>query len=419
MSATIENLQVRRRRFLSPTYQTFYEEPVHFVRGEGVWLYDPDGNAYLDAYNNVVSVGHCHPHVVAALAKQAAILNTHTRYLHDLVVDYAERLLATVPSPIGRAIFTCTGSEANDVALRVAEYATGGTGVVVTRWAYHGGTMATTALSPSAGSPLGPHHRTVPAPDTFHDNGKAVADFPGNVSAAMQDMLDHGVKPSALLIDSAFSSDGIYIPDATAMRAAAQAAHRFGALVIADEVQPGLGRLGSGLWGFRHYGIEADIVTLGKPMGDGHPLGGLLLKPELVEGFGSIEGYFNTYGGNPVAAAVGLAVLDVVESEGLIDNSRDTGAYLRQGLAGFRGRHGIADVRGAGLYCGVEFAGDDMAATKAMTKKIVNGMRRHRVLISACGESDTVLKIRPPLSFTKAHADQLIDSLGQVLRETC
>jgi 4-aminobutyrate aminotransferase-like enzyme len=419
MSATIEDLQARRRRFLSPTYQTFYEDPVHLVRGQGVWLYDPEGNAYLDAYNNVVSVGHCHPHVVAALAKQAAILNTHTRYLHDLVVDYAERLLATVPAAIGCAIFTCTGSEANDVALRVAEYATGGTGVVVTRWAYHGGTIATTALSPSAGSPLGKDHRTVPAPDTFRDNGKAVAGFAGNISAAMQDMLDHGVKPAALLIDSAFSSDGIYIPDAPAMQAATEAAHRFGALVIADEVQPGLGRLGSGLWGFRHYGIDADIVTLGKPMGDGHPIGGLLLRPELVEGFGSIEGYFNTYGGNPVAAAVGLAVLDVVEQEGLIDNSRKVGEYLRAGLAGLRGSHGIADVRGSGLYCGVEFRGDDVHTTRTLTRKVVNGMRRRRVLISACGENDTVLKIRPPLCFTETNADQLVETLGKVLKETC
>jgi 4-aminobutyrate aminotransferase-like enzyme len=414
-----EPIRDRRRRLLGPTYSLFYDEPVHPVRGEGVWLHAADGTRYLDCYNNVVSVGHCHPHVVAALSRQAARLNTHTRYLDDTVLDLAERLIATAPSHLGHALFTCTGSEANDLALRIAEHATGGSGAIVTAFAYHGNTRATAALSPAAGglAALGESNVAIPAPDTFRDGGAAAVRFLDNLETAIERLRERGRRPAALILDASFSSDGIFVPAPELLSEAAAIIRSAGGLMIADEVQAGFGRLGRSMWGFEHYGYAPDIVTMGKPMGDGHPVAGLMVRPDLVKGFGAKEGYFNTFGGNPVTAAVGLAVLEVIDGEGLIANAGQVGAYLRQRLDGLRGRHAaIADVRGMGLYCGVEIAGTaDEARRRAAA--IVNGLRRRRVLIGACGPDGNVLKIRPPLPFAAEHADRLVEALDAVLSQ--
>jgi 4-aminobutyrate aminotransferase-like enzyme len=418
-TASESALLERRARLLGPTYRAFYRNPIHLVRGSGVWLYDAQGRKFLDAYNNVASVGHCHPRVVEALAGQAATLNTHTRYLSEIILDYAERLLGTVPSHLGHAMFTCTGSEANDLAIRIAQYSSGGTGVIITDFAYHGATIATAQLSPAAVGAKGvpAHHRMVAAPDTFRDHGRAGRDFASNVAAAIEDMRAQNVRPAALLLDSAFSSDGIFFPGATVMREAADHVRNAGGIVIADEVQSGFGRLGQGMWGFANYGIEPDIVTMGKPIGDGHPMGAVLVRPTLVASFGSNTGYFNTFGGNPVAAAVGIAVLDVIEGEGLIENARSVGAYTGELLDTLRGRHGVvADVRHNGLYFGVELTaeGDDaLAATR--TSAIVEAMREDGVLISSCGPRGNVLKIRPPLPFARDNAEQLAETLDRAL----
>jgi 4-aminobutyrate aminotransferase-like enzyme len=412
-----QDLIARRNRLLGPAYRLFYEQPVQLVRGEGVWLYDAAGDRYLDAYNNVACVGHCHPRVVEAITQQAATLNTHTRYLHETVLDYAERLLATFPAEIGHVMFTCTGSEANDLALRVARTCTGGTGIVVTRNAYHGVTGALAELSPSLRlpDPTAPHIRLVPAPQSARaDTGEI---FAGHVAAAFNDMAQSGIRPAALLIDTIFSSDGVFADPPGFLAAAAKAARGAGALFIADEVQPGFGRCGGGMWGFARHGVVPDLITMGKPMGNGHPVAAMAARPELLKEFGARSRYFNTFGGNPVSAAAAAAVLDVIEQEGLIGNAGRTGAYLRAQLDGLRARHDlIADVRGAGLFLGVELRRGDAPAT-AETARLVNRLREERILISAAGPDANVLKIRPPLVFGKEHADLLVETLDRTVGE--
>lgn len=401
----IARLIERRARLLGPAYRLFYDRPLHLVRGEGVWLHDADGRVYLDAYNNVASVGHCHPRVVAALAQQAATLNTHTRYLHDGILDYAERLLATLPPSLGHMMFTCSGSEANDLALRIARTATGGTGFIVTHNAYHGVTSALAELSPSLGLPLGVHVRSIAAPD---DDG---LQFAARLQAAIDDLRAAGITFAGFLCDSIFASDGIFSDPPGFLKAAVEVTHRAGGLYIADEVQPGFGRTGDAFWGFARHGVVPDMVSMGKPMGDGHPLAGLAIRPDLVARFGAETRYFNTFGGNPVSAAVGLAVLDVIADEGLQDNARDVGAYLKAGLEALARQHPIiAEVRGAGLYLGV--------ALRQNATAIVNRMRDRGVLLSACGAASNVLKIRPPLVFSRANADQLLSALDDCLRDS-
>lgn len=397
----------RRAQVLGPAYRLFYQRPVHVVRGEGVWLYGPDGERYLDAYNNVACVGHCHPHVVDALARQAAVLNTHTRYLNETVVDYAERLAATLPGEISQVMFTCTGSEANDLALRVARAHTGGTGVIVTVNAYHGVTAAVAELSPSLGpaNRLGAHVRTVPAPT---GQGEAFAE---GVRAALADLQAHGLRPAALLVDTIFSSDGVFSDPPGFLAPAVEAVRAAGGLFIADEVQAGFGRTGSRFWGFSRHDLTPDLVTMGKPMGNGHPMAAMAGRPEVLTAFGADCRYFNTFGGNPVSCAVGMAVLDVIEDERLMANAADVGRYLRDGLIDIGDQTGaLGQARGAGLFLGVDVAGGGEAAAR-----IVNGLRERRVLISASGPDGGVLKIRPPLVFSRGDADLLLGALREVV----
>jgi 4-aminobutyrate aminotransferase-like enzyme len=414
-----QDMIARRDRLLGPAYRLFYDQPVQFVRGEGVWLHDAAGHRYLDAYNNVVSVGHCHPHVVEAIARQAAVLNTHTRYLHETVLDFAERLLSTFPSEIGHIMFTCTGSEANDLALRVARTCTGGTGFIVTANAYHGVTSALTELSPSLGLPLpdASHARLIPAPDSEANAGEV---FARHVSAALEDMRKCGIKPAALLVDTIFSSDGVFADPPGFLRPAVEAVRAAGALFIADEVQPGFGRCGGQMWGFARHGLVPDLVTMGKPMGNGHPVASMAARPELLAEFGRRSRYFNTFGGNPVSAAAGIAVLDVIESERLMENAQRTGAHLIKRLMELKARHAlITEVRGAGLFVGVELRHDGPTGAPATAEaaRIVNLLRERRVLISSAGPHGNVLKIRPPLVFGTEHTDLLVETLDQALTE--
>lgn len=417
LSPDEEAMVARRDRVLGPAYRLFYETPVHLLRGEGVWLYDADGNAYLDAYNNVASVGHCHPHVVAATARQAAQLATHTRYLHDGVLDYAERLLSHFPPALCHAMFTCTGSEANDLAVRLARAATGHTGIIVTENAYHGVTAAVAEFSPSlgAGVPLGPHVRTVPAPDARR--GDPAVTFTADVQAAIADLAAQGVKPALLVVDTVFSSDGLFTDPAGFLTGAVAAIRAAGGLFLADEVQPGFGRTGAAMWGFQRHGLLPDMVSLGKPMGNGYPVAGLVMRPEVVADFGAKARYFNTFGGNAVAAATASAVLDVIEGEGLMDYAARTGAIFRDGLADLARRHAcLGDVRGAGLFLAVDVVDGAGNPDRDEAARIVNRLREARVLISATGKAGHVLKIRPPLVFGAEHVDIFLDRLESVLR---
>ena len=422
LSAADRELVARRQRLLGPAYRLFYDTPVHLVRGEGVWLFDPAGNAYLDVYNNVASVGHGRPEVVAAIARQAATLNTHTRYLHETILEYAERLLARLPSALGHVMFTCTGSEANDLALRLACAATGGEGVLITRFAYHGVTRVDAELSPALGpdGPKSPAARLLPAPDAYRGTGDVGAAFAADVRAAIADLKAAGIRPAALLVDTIFSSDGVFPEPAGFLAEAVAAIRAEGGLFIADEVQPGFGRIGTPFWGFARHGVVPDLVTVGKPMGNGHPVAGVFVRPELVAEFGRKLRYFNTFGGNPVSCAAGLAVLDVIEGEGLAENAASVGAYLLEGLRALAGRHrAIGDVRGAGLFLGVELVSDRARKTPdaALAARVVNGLRNRRVLISATGPDANILKLRPPLVFSRANADLFLDRLDATLTE--
>lgn len=412
----------RRARVLGPAYRLFYEHPLHLVKGEGVWLYDADGKRYLDAYNNVASIGHCHPKVVEALYQQAKVLNTHTRYLHEGILDYAEKLLATFEPELDQVMFTCTGSEANDLALRIARQYTGGTGLIVTQLAYHGVTDQIAAASPSlgAGVPVGDFVRTVRAPDAYRLGAENVAQvFADDVRAAIADLRRCGIKPAALLLDGIFASDGVLSDPAGFLQQAVAVAREEGLLYIADEVQSGFGRTGSHMWGYQRHGVAPDIVTLGKPMGNGQPIAGAVFRGEVLDAFGRTARYFNTFGGNPVSCAAANAVLDVIQGEALMANCAAVGEYFKAGLQGLAERYPlIGDVRGAGLFVGVELVTDRASKAPATdaTARVVNGMRERGVLISSAGPAANILKIRPQLIFQREHADLFVETLEAVLK---
>jgi 4-aminobutyrate aminotransferase-like enzyme len=420
-----DSLLERRYRVLGRNSPLFYDKPLQLVRGEGVWLYDVDGKRYLDAYNNVPHVGHCHPRVVAALSRQAAALNTHTRYLDENVVAYAERLTSLFDASLPMAMFVCTGSEANELALRIARDASGGEGIISTAWAYHGNTAAVMQVSSlfTPADKRGPYVRTVPVMDPYReragrsDEALATA-YADDVKRAIDSFTAAGVRLAGLLFCTAFSSEGLPTVPAGFMQKALAHVHAAGGYFIADEVQAGFGRFGSHMWGHQRLGVIPDIVTMGKPMGNGHPLAGVVARRDLVEGFTAHNMYFNTFGGNPVSAAVGMAVLDVIEEEGLLQNARTVGDYTLSALRELARRHSlIGDVRGAGLFFAVELVDDRDAKTPAtaQTKRLVNLMRERGVLISRIGIHDNILKIRPPMPFSKQNADLLVDTLDQVL----
>jgi 4-aminobutyrate aminotransferase-like enzyme len=399
----------RRIAAMGPAYRLFYEQPVHVVRGEDVWLYGADGTKYLDAYNNVVSVGHCHPHVVEAIARQASTLCTHTRYLTGEVVDYAERLVATMPDALKHVMFTCSGSEANDLALRIAQNYTGAEGVIVSENAYHGTTQLLISLSPSLGSGASPSRTTRKIPAPLAGDG---IQFAADVQSAIDDFTKDGIKLCALLVDTIFTSDGVAADPPGFLKPAIDLVHRAGGIFIADEVQPGFGRTGSGLWCFSRHGLVPDIVTMGKPMGNGYPVSGIAVQPHIVAAFGANIRYFNTFGGNTVAMAAANAVLDVIENQNLIQNAAKIGAMFASAL---RSTNGIGPVRAAGLMIAADVMQDNGELDSARTLKIVNKLREHGVLISASGKTGGTLKIRPPLTFTESHLDLFMDRLHKVL----
>ncbi|QGY33212.1 aspartate aminotransferase family protein [Pantoea cypripedii] len=414
----------RRDALLGPAYRLMYEHPLHIVRGEGAWLIDAQGRRYLDVYNNVTSLGHCHPTVSEAICRQVQTLATNTRYLHDTILELAEYLLSTVPeTSLSHLMLTCTGSEANDLAYRIAKMRTGGTGVIVTETAYHGITDAVSQFSPSLGTAvdLGPHVRLVPAPRQYHAEGIDLGErFTHDVETAIADLQRHGIKPAALIVDSLFTSDGILPGPTGFLTGAADAIKRAGGLFIADEVQPGFGRTGEYMWGFQRHGVIPDIVTMGKPMGNGQPIAGLLATADVLEEFGQRSRYFNTFAGNTVSCAAALAVLRTIERDGLIGHAGKVGKVLFDGIAGLGKQHeAIGDVRGSGLFVGVELVADRQSREpdRWLTSQVVNRMRQKGILLSACAMGHNVLKIRPPLVLTEEQAGMVINVLDEALTE--
>ena len=413
----------RRRKLLGSAYELFYDEPVHLIRGEGVWLFDADGRKYLDMYNNVAHVGHCHPYVVEALTKQISTLNTHTRYLHENVLEYAERLTGKFSDELDTAIFACTGSEANELALRIARHVTGATGIIVTNFAYHGNSQATFEISPSdiAASEIPQYVATVPEPDAYRGEfrGDAAGEkYAGYVQLAIDELRQRGIKPAAFVIDTIMSSGGVVAPPRGYLKKAAQIIRNAGGLFIADEVQPGFGRTGHHFWGYEADGFVPDIVTMGKPMGNGHPLSAIVSRREIIDEFSSIGSYFNTFGGNPVSCAAGLAVLDVIEQEALQANARIVGEYLTTGLHAIAEKHtAIGDIRGTGLFIAVELVKDKESRepATAFTADVVNGLKDRGVLSGAIGPDANILKLRPPMVFSREDADYMLPILDEAL----
>jgi 4-aminobutyrate aminotransferase-like enzyme len=409
----------RRDKVLGPGYRLFYRRPLEVVASSGCHLTARDGSDYLDVYNNVPSVGHAHPRVVEAVNRQMGLLNTNTRYVHKPLVDYAERLVATFPAELTRATFTCTGSEANDLAFRIARYETGREGIIVTAGAYHGLTNTVASFSPSLGpqSPLGPNVRLIAAPDALRSPTDLTTTMKARVEQAISDLERHGYGLAALYADSIFSSDGVFADPPGFLAGMLDAVHAAGGLYVADEVQPGFGRTGENWWGFQRHGIVPDMVTIGKPMGNGLPIAGLVLREHVAQSFGRDVRYFNTFGGNSVSIAAAHAVLDVIEDEGLIAHTALIGRRLREGISAIVGESSrVAEVRGAGLFLGVDLVKDreSLEPDRELASTIVNELYDRRVLISASGPGGNVLKIRPPLVFDSADSDRFLDALADV-----
>lgn len=425
MKRDIATLIADRRRLLGPNVSTFYDDPVHIVRGEGVWLWDAEGRKYLDCYNNVPVVGHCNPRVVEAICRQASTLNTHTRYLHDGILDYVEKLTGTMDTVLDTAVLTCTGSEANDIALRMAEGMTGKRGIIATDATYHGNTALVSQLSqsnkPTVGFGLGQYFRFVEAPDSYRTSDPDGELFAEKVAEQIAEHERSGIGFSALVICPYFLNEGFPDNPDGWLKPVAAVVRKAGGLLICDEVQSGFGRTGTHMWAHQKMGIVPDIVTLGKPMGNGHPIGGLVTRAEILTTFRKGYRYFNTFGGNPVSCAAAMAVLEELEEKNLVENARVVGLHARKRLEALKEKYDfIGDVRGSGLVFGAEMVIDreTKAPASDFTDRIINAMRHRGIIHSKLGRHKNTLKIRPPMPFSIENADLLFDTLDDVLSQT-
>ena len=421
MTSTADLIE-RRNRTIGPYSPLFYDEPLQFVSARGVWLREANGDRYLDGYNNVPHVGHANERVVRALAEQAATLNIHTRYLNERVVDYSERLLATFAPHLDRVFYGNSGSEANELALRIARQLTGSTGVIVSDYSYHGTTITLAELTTGLRTrePLGPHVRTLRIPDLDRDprpEAEVLAETLAELDAAIASLQEAGFGVSASLFDPLFSTEGMPRIPAGLVEGIVSRVRAAGGLVIADEVQSGFGRTGSHMWGHEFAGMDPDLVTLGKPMGNGHPMSAVVTTEAIQREFGSRNEFFNTFAGNPVSAAVGEAVLLEMADHDLMGRAAILGAEARTRLDALAERHGfVRAAKGTGMFLGLDFAVDG-APAPALAKRVVEAMKARKVLISRIGRDESVLKVRPPLAFGREELPILLDALDDSLAE--
>ena len=426
----VSDLLARRRNLLGSNLSVSYHHPLHIVRGWMQHLYDADGRRYLDAVNNVAHVGHSHPRVVGAGQRQMAVLNTNSRYLHETILEYAARLTATLPDPLRVCFFVNSGSEANELALRLAWTHTGRRGTLVIDGAYHGNTTTLVELSPykcegPGGRGLAPHARKLPLPDAYRGIHRGTPSEVGPLYAAhaadvLSDLERSGFPVGTFLAESILSCGGQIVLPPGYLAGVYRLVRAAGGVAIADEVQVGFGRVGSHFWGFETQDVVPDIVVMGKPAGNGHPLGIVVTTPAIVTSFANGMEFFSTFGGNPVSCAIGLAVLDVVEEEGLQAHACEVGGYLLAGLESLVDRHpGAGHARGLGLFAGLELVRDREARLPdgAAAAYVANRLRDLDVLVSTDGPDHNVLKIKPPLCFGRADADQLVDALDRALGE--
>ena len=425
----VDTLKFRSQR-LGKSLSISYERPLKILRGHMQYLYDESGVRYLDAVNNVPHVGHSHPRVVKALQEQAAVLNTNTRYLHDNIVRYAERLCSTLPEPLSICFFVCSGSEANELALRLARTHTKGNDVIVVDGAYHGNTGSLVEISPykfdgPGGSGAQPHVHKVIMPDAYRgpykgNDPQAGAKYAKFVLDSIEDLRKTGRRFAAFICESLLGCGGQIVLPQNYLKEAYRYVREAGGVCIADEVQVGFGRVGSHFWGFETQGVVPDIVTLGKPIGNGHPLAAVVTTPAIAESFDNGMEYFNSCGGNPVSCAVGMAVLDVIEEEQLQANAFQVGNCLKAGLRKLIKKHSlIGDVRGLGLFLGVELVADreTLEPAAAQASYVVERMKDHGILISTDGPLHNVLKIKPPMVFSEENADFFVRTLDKILAE--
>jgi 4-aminobutyrate aminotransferase-like enzyme len=406
-----QSLQQRRAAVFGPAIDPlFYDDPLQVVSAQGVWITDATGHRFLDAYNNVPCVGHAHPRVTAAITRQSRRVNTHTRYLHPTAIELSERLAATCPPELDTVLLVNSGSEANDLAWRLARAATGATGGLCTAFAYHGITEAIAALSPEGWlDGIGPDHvDRWEAPDALRGEHLDAAGH----AQAIQRLQQRGHGLAATILDGVITSDRIADLDDGYLRALVQQTHDAGGLWIADEVQAGHGRTGDTLWSFERSGIVPDFVTLGKPMGNGHPVAAVITKSSIAAELVGHSAFFSTFGGNPVSAAAAMAVLDVLEDERILPRVTRTGEALRTALREVAAGHPeIGDVRGVGLAIGVELPADDGTRTRAIRDRL----RHEGVLVGTTGRASNIIKIRPPLAFTEEHVPLVANALARAL----
>ena len=419
-----------RRKHLAPSLRLSYRDPLHVVRGWKQYLIDADGQVYLDCVNNVCHVGHCHPRVVEAARRQMGVLNTNTRYLHEALGRYCQRLTATLPDPLSVCFLVNSGSEANELAFRLARAHTGRDHLIVVEGAYHGNTAAAIAASPykfdgPGGEGAAPHIHPVALPDDYRgpfrrpdpERGRRYAALLG---PAIAEAHRRSAGPAAFISESLISCGGQIEPPPGYLEAAYALVREAGGLCICDEVQVGFGRVGSHFWGFETQGVVPDIVTVGKPMGNGHPMGAVVTTPEIAQSFANGMEYFNTFGGNPVSGAVGLAVLQVISDEGLQGHALEVGSQMRERLLALEARHrAIGDVRGRGLFLGVELVSDRDRRTPhgGIAKYVVERMKDHGILLSTDGSHHNVIKIKPPLVFDRFDATRVAEVMDRVLSE--
>jgi len=426
-----------RKKHIGPSCKLFFKsDPLKIITAKGQYMYDEKDTPYLDCINNVCHVGHCHPHVVKAGQDQMGVLNTNSRFLHDNLVMYAERLCSKFPSKLCVAYLVNSGSEANDLALRMAHQHTGNKDVITLDHAYHGHVISLIDISPYKFNKPGgagcPEFTSVaPVPDVYR--GKIWAsDHPGEdmgklyakeVDDIIADLASKGRKPSAFIAESLQSCGGqIIFPD-NYLKEVYASVRQAGGIVIADEVQVGFGRVGSHMWAFETYAgdIVPDIVTLGKPMGNGHPIAAVITTEEIAASFGAtgIE-YFNTYGGNPVSCAIGNAVLDVIENEKLMEHATKIGSLLLEGAKKLGEKYDIVgDVRGRGMFVGVDLVKDRKTREPhtAAAAHVLSRFREEKILLQSDGPHNNVLKFKSPLVFSEANADTFLATLDKVLGE--
>ncbi|RMG68648.1 MAG: aminotransferase class III-fold pyridoxal phosphate-dependent enzyme [Bacteroidetes bacterium] len=422
----VADILAGRSAYLGPNLSLSYSPPLHIRRGYGAYLYAHTGRRYLDTVNNVAHVGHEHPAVVRAGQRQMAILNTNTRYLHPEIVAFAEELQATLPAPLSVCYFVNSGSEANELALRMVRTATGREDMLALEIGYHGNTGACIGVSSykfdgKGGQGAPPSTHIVPMPDPYRGRYRGADTGPryaAHVTGTLNRLQEAGRAPAGLIAESILSCGGQIVPPDGFLREAYARVRAAGGLVIADEVQTGLGRVGEAFWAFALQGVIPDIVTIGKPLGNGHPVAAVVTTRAIADAFANGMEYFNTFGGNPVSCAIGRAVLRTVQEQGLARQAGETGAYLTEGLQDLQARYpAIGEVRGAGLFLGIELVADpeDRTPDLRLAAQIVQQMYRRGILMSTDGPQHNVLKIKPPMCFGRLEADILLDQLSQVL----